>query len=180
MLGNCSQQQTPNPQHNNLNTTGARRDKRRKKLKPTNEAITKEGNNETYNSERMSFKFILDSATLFNILIGQNVCKDPNLTIYFDNITNKVNKWLNKGRNISSLGGDPFEWRPRTLNYGADIQCETVLDNCLSFVEKHRNSMKLSNMVQTSTSKAMVVVGTWDTVPLDGEFVLSALLTTSA
>ena len=87
----------------------------------------------------MSFKFILDSATLFNTLIGQIVCADPNLTIYFNNITIKVNKWLNKGRNISSLGGDPFEWRPRALNYGADTQCEIVLDNCLSFVEKHRN-----------------------------------------
>ena len=120
--------------------------KRSRKTKPTDKTLAAEGNNEKWMNSRKCFRIIIDSNLLYEFITGQSACKDHKLTPYLSNITNKMSRWLNHGRKTPIAGGDPIEWRARVLNYGADKQCEKVLDDCSSFIWHHSNFLRFLSL----------------------------------
>ena len=138
---NHRQPPTPTPTTTDTSTDN-RPKKKPRKSKPTDKVLAAEGNNEKWMNSRKCFRIIVDSNLLYEFITGQSASKDLVLIPYFNNITNKMSRWLSTGRKTPIAGGDPIEWRARVLNYGADIQCEKVLDDCSSFIWHHHNFLQ--------------------------------------
>ena len=116
-------------------------DDNKTKKQPTIEEIESEGHNETWHGVSGRFRIITDSLSLQQILSGLNVYHGTTLYNTLFNIDEIIRSWHNKGWKPALTGGTPVEWRNRELNFGADNQCNIVMDTGLNHLILHHATL---------------------------------------